>query len=154
MNLTFSFLSRNMRLKRRQIKWIIWASVSALRERCRWMEGGLKESEECELALTVVLLHSAHPPCSSLSVSLQPQPQTATPTLPSLKPTLAQRANQPKKGNSLAHVLSSVGLCVVPVCRSPTYLNDACPPPFCCVPHSLQGGALLLKIRPFTSPKA
>lgn len=72
------------------------------------MEGGLKESEEsCRIT---ILLHSAHPPRSSLSVSLYNlKTQTVTPTLPSPKPTLQQRARQPNekkkaKGNSFACV--------------------------------------------------
>lgn len=62
-----------------------------LRERCRWMEGGVKESEESESGTRLVLLHSAHPPRSSLSASLQSQPQTSP------KPTLQQRAYQPNR---------------------------------------------------------
>lgn len=95
-------------------EWIIKESVSALRERWRWMEGGLKESEEsCRIT---ILLHSAHPPRSSLSVSLYNlKTQTVTPTLPSPKPTLQQRARQPnekKKQKETLSPASPVGLCV------------------------------------------
>lgn len=102
-----------VREEQRRSEWIIKESVSALRERWRWMEGGLKESEEsCRIT---ILLHSAHPPRSSLSVSLY-----------NLKTQTDRRSHRQNLRYSRGHVsqtkkkkqketlspASSVGLCV------------------------------------------
>lgn len=131
------------RKEERRSKWIIQESVSPLREKCRWMEGGFKE-----FGITAALRHAAHPPRSSLSVSLQPQRQTVTPMPPSPKPTLQQRAQSQRETPKPAPRLQSACMRMQPSApgqhRAPLLYS---------VLQSLQRGAPLLKIYPFNSPQ-
>lgn len=125
-----SFLCRDLwggTEKQNGNKWIIQESVSARRERCRWMDGGWLKGvwgvwfkgscpSSCALHTHLTLL--------SLSLLFLSRPQTQTDT-PIAKPHATAEGISAKKRRlfSLRLVLSQP----VSGCGGPAYLDNTCP---------------------------